>query len=207
MGLLHKLAEQHRQPEGLLGRLIGLQMAQASRQANYWAISLLDLQATDQVLEVGFGPGQAIQEASRIVSQGRVAGVDFSETMLEQARRRNARGIAAGRVDLRLGDIACLHYGDDTFDKAFAVNLLYFLPEPLSDLRELWRVMKPGGRVVLFLVAKEAMEKLPFVRGEVFRLYSGPQVVEWMQQAGFRQAWLEARDTNLGSAFCVIAEK
>jgi hypothetical protein len=41
MGLLQKLAEQHRQPKGLLGKLMGLQMGQASRQANHWAISLI----------------------------------------------------------------------------------------------------------------------------------------------------------------------
>ena len=40
----------------------------------------------------------------------------------------------------------------------------------------------------------------------MFHLYSGMEVIERMQQAGFRQAWLEARDTNLGSAFCVVAE-
>lgn len=80
-------------PHGLLGRLAGTIMSFENRERNRWAISLLNLQQGDRVLEVGFGPGWAIQQMARIAVNGFVAGVDSSETMVQQAGRRNVDAI------------------------------------------------------------------------------------------------------------------
>jgi SAM-dependent methyltransferase len=75
-----------------------------NRQRNRCVVSLLEVQPTDRVLEIGFGPGLAIAELSRRVGEeGHVYGIDPSEVMLQQATRRNAAAIAAGRVTLTLG--------------------------------------------------------------------------------------------------------
>jgi len=70
-------------------------MIHDNRDANYWTVGLLDVKPTDHVLEIGFGPGLAIQKVAAIVSKGLVAGVDSSETMLKLAQKRNAASIAA----------------------------------------------------------------------------------------------------------------
>src|SRR5262245_43811985 len=92
-------------PRGFWGPLVGWIMATRSsnRRRNIWAVSLLDVQRCDRVLEIGFGPGIAIQELSRVAVEGRVCGLDHSARMLQQARQRNAAGLRAGRVALRLG--------------------------------------------------------------------------------------------------------
>jgi ubiquinone/menaquinone biosynthesis C-methylase UbiE len=69
------------------------------------AVSLLDVQPDDRVLGIGFGSGLAILELSRIAHEGRVCGVDHSDLMVRQARRRNADGCRRGVVDLRLGSV------------------------------------------------------------------------------------------------------
>jgi ubiquinone/menaquinone biosynthesis C-methylase UbiE len=112
-------------------------------------VALLDIQAGDHVLEIGFGPGLAIQEAAALASSGLVAGVDRSEVMLRQARQRNAAAMRAGRLDLRLGSAVALPFSDGAFDKAFATNSLHHWPEPGAGLRELRRVLKPGGLVAI----------------------------------------------------------
>ena len=94
MGLWHRLAQQFRQPTGFLGRLAGF-FFRINLEGIEWTINLLAIQPTDHVLEIGFGPGHGIQQAARLAAQGRVAGVDFSETMLKQASRLNAAAIAA----------------------------------------------------------------------------------------------------------------
>src|SRR5918996_2966738 len=95
-------------PHGIGGRLAGWVMAHraSNRRRNRWVASLLDLQPTDRVLEIGFGPGLAIAELSRRVGpSGHVYGVDRSDVMLRQATRRNAAAIQAGRVTLISGNV------------------------------------------------------------------------------------------------------
>src|SRR5919108_4897925 len=90
-------------PRGIAGRMAGWVMAhrRSNRQRNRWVVSLLEVQPTDRVLEVGFGPGVAIAELSRRVgASGHIYGVDHSAVMLRQASRRNAAAIRAGRVTL-----------------------------------------------------------------------------------------------------------
>jgi ubiquinone/menaquinone biosynthesis C-methylase UbiE len=88
-------------PRGLLGRLGGIIMARANYRHAAWLIDLLDVREPDTMLEIGFGPGVAIQLLAG--SARHVAGVDPSAEMLRLASRRNADSIGNGRVDLRRG--------------------------------------------------------------------------------------------------------
>ena len=117
MGLWHRLAQQFRQPTGFLGRLAGF-FFRINLEGIDWTISLLEIQPTDHVPEIGFGPGHGIQQVVRLATQGRVAGVDFSESMLRQASRRNAAAITAGRVELCLGDASALLYPENKIGRA-----------------------------------------------------------------------------------------
>jgi ubiquinone/menaquinone biosynthesis C-methylase UbiE len=74
-------------------------MAWTHRTRNTWVLSLLELQAEDRVLEVGFGPGTAIEHVARLATRGFVAGIDPSEVMLRQASGRNRNHIRQGRVN------------------------------------------------------------------------------------------------------------
>jgi SAM-dependent methyltransferase len=101
--LIAAIVGQFGHPRGTAGSIAGWVMAHrpSNRQRNRWVVSLLDVQPTDRVLEIGFGPGLAIAGLSRRVGDsGHVYGIDHSEVMLRQATRRNAAAIAAGRVSL-----------------------------------------------------------------------------------------------------------
>lgn len=134
-------------PAGALGRLVGHVMAIKNRSRGIWVVSLLELQPTDRVLEIGFGPGVDLRRVSPLVPYGHIAGVDPSHEMLRQALRRNAS--ARARVDLCKGTAAELPFVDNDFDKAFASNSVQFWPDIDAGLAELRRVLRPGGRVVI----------------------------------------------------------
>jgi ubiquinone/menaquinone biosynthesis C-methylase UbiE len=121
----------------------------SNRKRNAWAVSLLDVRPDDRVLEVGFGPGLAILDLSRIAHEGYVCGIDHSELMLRQASRRNADGIGRGVVDLRLGSVDDLPVFDALFDKILAVNAIMFWNEPDARLEGLRRLLRPGGLIAV----------------------------------------------------------
>jgi ubiquinone/menaquinone biosynthesis C-methylase UbiE len=124
---------------------------QSNRQRNSWVVSLLDVQPTDRVLEIGFGPGLAIAELSRRVGDsGHVNGIDRSEVMLRQATRRNASAIAAGRVSLSRASVDQLPPSlGGPFDAIFTVNSLGFWPAPTERLDELRRRLRPSGHIAI----------------------------------------------------------
>src|SRR3712207_1837319 len=121
----------------------------SNRRRNAWAVSLLDVQRDDRVLELGFGPGLAIRELSRIAAEGYVCGIDHSELMVRWARRRNVDGIRRGVIDLRLGSFNELPAFDAPFDKVLAVNTMGFGSDPVTRLAELRRLLRPGGQIAL----------------------------------------------------------
>jgi arsenite methyltransferase len=169
MGLWHSIAQKMRQPAGLFGRLAGF-LFRINLEGIDWTISLLEIQPTEHVIEIGLGPGHGIQQVARLAVRGRVAGVDFSETMLQQASHRNEAAIAAGLVEFRLGDAAALPYPDNSFHKVFATNVVYFWKDPVATLQEIWRVMKPGGRLALYVIAKENLLKFKVTQTDVYQL-------------------------------------
>jgi len=136
-------------PRGLIGHLAGIIMAYENRSRNLWTLSLLEIGPADQVLEIGFGPGWAIQQASDMAVNGLVAGVDRSRTMLAQAKFRNRIGIKSGGVDLRSGTAASIPFEDEQFDKVYAVNSFHEWGEALPGLMEARRVLKPGGLLAI----------------------------------------------------------
>ena len=83
-----------------------------------------------------------------MASDGHVCGVDISPASVATTRRRNVPLIESGRVDVRLASVAVLPFDDDTFDLATAVETHYYWPEPVASLREIGRVLRPGGTLV-----------------------------------------------------------
>jgi len=138
-------------PRGFVGWLVGWEMAlrSSNRQRNVWAVGLLGVEPSDRVLEIGFGPGIAIRELSRRATHGFVCGVDHSAVMVRQATRRNADAVRVGRVALRCGSAEHLPAFAEPFDKVLAVNNLGMWREPDELLKELHRLMRPGGRIAI----------------------------------------------------------
>jgi ubiquinone/menaquinone biosynthesis C-methylase UbiE len=173
-------------PEGWAGRFVGVILALKNRERNAWTISMLDIQPNDQVLEIGFGPGQAIQEVAKLTPNGFVAGIDLSDVMVAQASKRNAASIRSGRVLLQQGAEAPLPFEDDRFNKVFAVNSMQFWSNLMDGLQEVRRVLKPGGRVVITIQPMWAKTE-----EEVQSV--AEKLVLQLKQVGFKQVRLETR--------------
>ncbi len=207
MSILRTFAANHGHPEGLMGRLIAWRLARVNRAANEWAVSLLALTPSDQVLEIGFGPGLGLEQIKARVPQGFVAGVDTSKLMLQTASRRNAAAIAAGCMELKDADMTALPYPDDRFDKGLAVQVVNYLPDPLAGVHELFRVMKPNGRAVLYFESPEKFAGKDKLLKGIYHPYTAEQVLQFLRQGGFGRAWYETKQWSYGKVICALAEK
>jgi ubiquinone/menaquinone biosynthesis C-methylase UbiE len=126
------------------GRLISL-----DRDLPAWVVELLEIADSDSVLEVGPGPGVGLALAAAKAHQGWVVGVDPSQMMFAMARRRNRAPNEAGRVAPHSGTANHLPIEDATFDKAMTMNSLHLWPDPVAGLREVRRILRPGGRIAV----------------------------------------------------------
>jgi ubiquinone/menaquinone biosynthesis C-methylase UbiE len=201
------IASQFRTPSGLLGRLIGKGMARGNEPEARWTIDLLNIQPHTRVLEIGFGPGVAIQYAAERAPQGHVSGIDYSKTMVQIARKRNASAIGTGLVDLTYGDVRSLPYEDAAFDRAVTIHCIYFWAEPITCLREVRRVLRMNGVLAITIQPKDKWiwRRPP---ADVFMLYSSSEVAQLVADAGFRNERVEVYpqpDTFPGE--CILAVK
>jgi ubiquinone/menaquinone biosynthesis C-methylase UbiE len=112
-------------------------------------VEQLRLGGGERVLEAGCGTGADALELARLVGpNGRVVGVDVSEVMIGEARRR-----AVGSdlpVDFEVGDVQALRFEDERFDACRTERMLMHVPDAGQALSELVRVTRSGGRVVVF---------------------------------------------------------
>lgn len=148
------MGRQFARPAGVAGWLVGRLMGVKNAAMNRVAVELLDVQPDDAVLEIGFGPGVAIELIARRLTSGYVAGVDHSPVMLRQAARRNRKMMARGRVELRRASVVALPFEGGCYTKVFEVNTLHHWPAPEENLQEVRRVMAPGGLLLVCLRMK-----------------------------------------------------
>lgn len=188
-------------PRGAAGNVAGWQMAHrpSNRRRNSWVVSLLDVQSTDRVLEIGFGPGRAIAELGRRVGpSGHVYGIDHSDVMLRQATRRNAAAIRAGRVTLTRASVEELPPTlDGPFDAILAVNSLGFWTAPAQRLEDLRRRLTPGGRIAI-----ASQPRHPGVTRDPS--LTARQITDLLRAAGFTQMRTESLDLD-PPVVCVLA--
>src|SRR5262249_30700773 len=103
--------------------------------------------------EIGFGNGRTVPDVISQATDIQYAGIDISQTMLEAASRFNAALVAAGRASFHLGSAEHMPFADAAFDRVFSTGVIHFWAEPDASLREVRRVMRPGGTMLMGCLA------------------------------------------------------
>ena len=182
-GLWPAIGRQLRSPSGRAGRITGHLMTLINRQPVQRTINVLNPQPAEAVLELGFGSGFGLALLGK--RAGMICGVDRSGEMVAQATRRNRAAVAAGRMHVTQGSFGHLEWPDESFDAILAANVIYFFDEAGADMREVHRVLRPGGRLAVYATDRASMENWPFCEPETHRLFNEADIEALLMQGGF----------------------
>jgi SAM-dependent methyltransferase len=143
---------QVRKPTRWVGRFFLWTMNMSHSGLTDWGLKHVVIEKGFAILDVGCGGGRTIQKMAAMATDGRLFGVDYSVGSVDASRAQVAPLIQAGRVEIRQASVSELPFPDGTFDLVTAVETHYYWPDLAKDMREVLRVMKPGG--VLIIIAE-----------------------------------------------------
>ena len=202
MSMRETIVGQFKKPHGYFGRIAGWIMAnrRSNRERNYWTVDLLDIQPGDRVFEIGCGPGIALEACLARTGNGHVVGLDYSQTMLDQARTRNAEANREGRLDLQLGSFEDMPITGGSFNKICSANVVQFFPDRAAAFHKIFSILKPKGVVATTYMPRSRNPN----RSDALKMADA--VTRNMETAGFTNIRTEELPMNPAQAVCIIGE-
>lgn len=193
--------DQLARPHGWLGPVTGWILDRANQRLNEQVIDMLDPRAGERILEIGFGGGVGLAQLLARCPEARIAGAEISTSMLAGARRRFRAALDAQTLELREASALSLPWPDGSFDGVFTINTIYFWPDAMGGLREILRVLRPWGRLILGVRSQATLRRAGFA-AKGFLTPSYDDVATWLGRAGFRQMRMfEDRGRGMAAIF------
>jgi ubiquinone/menaquinone biosynthesis C-methylase UbiE len=177
------IGEQFHKPMGLGGRLATFVMNRQNWRQYVGTESVLELGVADSVLDIGFGNGFMLDRLA-----GRYPchfyGIDISPDMLDAATSRNKKHIRDGRMSLTIGSAEKTGLADESIEKAYTVNTVYFWSSLDAGLTEIWRILRPDGVFINTVYSKAMLDSLPVTKNG-YAKYEIDELLEAGERNGF----------------------
>lgn len=132
-----------------MGRIFLWNMNSRHSRVTDWGLSHVRIEKQYTILDVGCGGGRTLSKLAAVVTEGRIYGIDHSEESVAASQKTNAKWVAMGRVEVRLGSVSQLPFANHMFDLVTAVETHFWWSNLQEGMREINRVLKPGGKLVL----------------------------------------------------------
>ena len=185
-------------PKGMLGRLMLVSMDKEHLPMALWGFDQFDMPSKADILDIGCGGGYNIRRMLSMCPEGRMIGYDISEESVRKARKVNK---GEKRVEIIKGSVADMPFPNGTFDLVTAFETVFFWPDTEKNIKEVFRIVKPGGMFVVINNYGNAEidweKKVPCMKR-----YKAEQISEFMEAAGFLDVTVSKKD----SYFCVTGK-
>jgi ubiquinone/menaquinone biosynthesis C-methylase UbiE len=148
---------------------------------------VLNLQPEDDLADIACGGGHFLKKyASHVHS---VAGLDLSDIQVKMAKRKLSRRIAGGTAQIVHGDASQLPWEDNSFSVATTMGSFIGFPKPLESLKEMYRVLRPGGRAVVSIEfnAEDGKDHSKEIEKYKMWVWTENEVRAMMKEAGFSE--------------------
>jgi len=150
-----------------------------------WTLDKLQLKPNDIFLEIGCGGGVLLNMALETVKHAKA--IDHSSDMVQIAKEKNHKAVSEGRVEIVQGNAESLPWDDNSFTCATVNQMFFFIDKPWIVLKDFYRVLKPGGRLVITSTEDSILPKLFFVLwSHSMHLYKNQEMEYMLKQVGFQ---------------------
>lgn len=149
MSFISKLLKQCRKPSGWFGRMVARGMNTNHSRLTEWGLGHIKLNQDLVALDIGCGGGGTVNKLAKALVHGKVYGLDYSKDSVDISQKVNAELITADRVVIEHGSVSAIPYKDNMFDLVTAIETHYFWPDLSVDLKEIMRVLKPSGTIII----------------------------------------------------------
>ncbi|MCJ7935440.1 MAG: class I SAM-dependent methyltransferase [Chryseobacterium sp.] len=190
------LAQNLANPQGEKGIEIGEMMNATNIGMTLESIKTLLIEDDQHILEIGHGNAGHLKSMLGLAQNIKYTGVDISETMHQEARRLNKE--FENQAEFILYEGRKLPFENQTFDKIFTVNTVYFWEDPVAFLNEIYRILKDDGTFVLTFGQRDFMEKLPFTAYD-FTLYNNDEMEQMVSRSHFKRMKISEREEEIKS--------
>ncbi len=178
------MAKQLSRPTGLFAKLTGNKMNESNRQMYAQVFDSMPVADGDAILEIGFGNGKFFPELYSKAKNLSLSGIEISKEMVMEAVKNNKALSESGIVKLQNGASDALPFADNSFDKIFCINVIYFWEDAAAHLQEIKRVLKPQGKFYTGFRPADNMQQLPFTQYG-FTLYSEEEWKDMLEKNNF----------------------
>jgi SAM-dependent methyltransferase len=140
---------QARKPTKWIGRAFLRAMNAGHSSLTDWGLMHVVIKNHFTILDVGCGGGRTVEKLAAIATDGMIYGIDYAEGSVAASRAQNGQLMKAGRVAIEKASVSQLPFPDNKFDLVTAVETQYYWPNLVEDMREILRVLKPGGKLIV----------------------------------------------------------
>lgn len=206
MSIPYFLSKQLKRPKGFLGFFVSLLMNKVNKPMYTKSLNLLAFDTKDTVLEIGIGNGKFLNSIAEKVPNGLVIGIDILPTMVFVSRFFNYKLIQKNKVQILKSGVENLKIEKNTVDKILSINTIYFWKNPDQIMNELYRILKPKGKLLLAFNSKKEMVKSRY-NPEIFTFYELSEVENLLKEANFTVIESSYEQFKIEDCHCIIAQK
>jgi len=197
------ISKQYKKPTGLMGMIATKVMNKQNQRLYKCILNNINLEMNNTILDIGFGNGFLINEFLKTNIPLKIHGIDISNDMVKHVSIRHKNKIQNGDLTLSCQSIEKTNFEDNSFDRIFTVNTLYFWNDYPKCFTEIKRILKPNGVFLNVFYSKVFMDTLPLADYE-FNKFTLDEIKEMTIQNGMKI--LETIEIVRGKAYCVIAK-
>lgn len=197
------ISSQFKNPRGIGGVIISIIQNVINKTMYKRAVSLINLQSNENILDIGYGNGHLLEMIYR-KNPVNMYGIDISSDAKDMATKKNKKADSVGQLHLKVGDCCDLPYEDDMFAAVTSINTVYFWTDTVKGLSEIRRTLKKGKSFYNIVYTKEYLNTIKYTQIG-YKKFEPEELIEYGKQAGFES--IELKEIISGKSYVVIYTK